>query len=701
MNLAFANPAILGALALAALPLIIHLISRRIARDQRFAALAFVRLASKRRSRTIRLRQLLLLLLRSLLIVVMALAMGQLYLHPKVAPMAKITGRSLTICLDVSASMQARSPDGKHSLFELAKDKAQQQLRKLDPALPAWLIVAGSTLQPLIPEPSLDHRHLLKQLDEVKVSLGTSDLGACVRRVLSQSQSQNKSIPQRIVVISDGAADAWSSRPGEGQAEIELLRVPDDKAAQIKNYALGVPVLSPSTSRNRAIDLSVPISYSAAEASSDPVAISLQLDDHELSVVTAAPSPNSHSIKRFMQVQLPDDKAHGVLQLSIGTDRLRLDNRVFVPVELPRRLRVLVVDGDPQTVHYRDEVFYLDRALREAHPGSAPLKIMLRNAGQISAADVDNQDVIILANVARIPQNVVQTLLLAVQHGAGLLITAGDNIDADYYNAAFAKLLPARLRGQKNDVSLEQPGQIKNQSLSVVDPHHPLMRALGAQPGLGRAKSHSVLLIEPDPGVERVDILRFSGGTPALCERRAGQGRVMLLATSIDRDWSDLAIRPGFLPLVQQIVVYLANAIQTKKQRNYLIGETVNLPKLEETRALIVTTPSGKKQRIVLSESDKPVFKETQELGLYKVSAELDSDSTRPLADWRFVVHLDPKESDTRLIDSQNFAKRLPRGLSLRKNMPAQHQNKPLWPYLLLLLVLLFPFESWLTWKKR
>ena len=701
MHLDFANPALLGALALAALPLIIHLISRRVARDQRFAALAFIRKASKRRSRNIRLRQLLLLLLRTLLIALLVLAMSQLLLRPDQAPTHAQQARSLYICLDASASMQTRTEDGRHSLFELAKQRAQQAIKKLDPELPAWLIVAGSKLQPLLPEPGLDHRRLLDALDGLRAGPETSDLGACVNRVLLQLGSARSGPPARILVISDGAAHAWTTLPDQGQAQIELLRVPKDEPAQIDNYALYDAQLRPSTTQPRAVDVSVSVRYSGVQEEARSVPVTLKIADRVLSVVTAQPLPGSPLRKRFMQIKLPDQAQQGLLHFSLPPDRLPLDDQLVLPVELPRRLHVLVVDGDPQSVHYRDEIFYLDRALREEHPGSAPLLISERNAGQLSSADLAEQDVVILANVAQLPGSIVQDLSLAVRAGTGLLISAGDNIDADYYNRAFAGLLPARLRGQKDEVRLEQPKKIETQRLQIVDSRHPLLRALGAKPGLSRAQTRSVLLIEPDPKVQRVDILRFSGGTPALCERRVGQGRVMLLATSIDRDWSDLAIRPGFLPLIQQIVVYLADAMQIKRRRAFVVGASVPLPVLEDARALVVTSPSGSSVRLTMTDKKAPRFTQTRETGLYQLSVELDDDSTRPLPDWRFVVHIDPRESDSRLLDSSAFAQRLPAGLQVRDASPPTQQQRPLWPWLLLTLVLVFAFESWLTWKKR
>ena len=45
----------------------------------------------------------------------------------------------------------------------------------------------------------------------------------------------------------------------------------------------------------------------------------------------------------------------------------------------------------------------------------------------------------------------------------------------------------------------------------------------------------------------------FTGGIPALVEAPLGRGRVLLLTTTIDRDWADLALRTSFPPLAQRM----------------------------------------------------------------------------------------------------------------------------------------------------
>ena len=47
-------------------------------------------------------------------------------------------------------------------------------------------------------------------------------------------------------------------------------------------------------------------------------------------------------------------------------------------------------------------------------------------------------------------------------------------------------------------------------------------------------------------------LARFDAGAPALVERQVGSGRVLLWASTLDLSWSDLPLKPVFLPFVHR-----------------------------------------------------------------------------------------------------------------------------------------------------
>ena len=63
----------------------------------------------------------------------------------------------------------------------------------------------------------------------------------------------------------------------------------------------------------------------------------------------------------------------------------------------------------------------------------------------------------------------------------------------------------------------------------------------------------------PDAPGRRI-VLRYENGAPALVEAEVGRGPGPAAHHAVDREWTDLPIRPGFLPLVQEAARYLAGA---------------------------------------------------------------------------------------------------------------------------------------------
>ena len=74
-------------------------------------------------------------------------------------------------------------------------------------------------------------------------------------------------------------------------------------------------------------------------------------------------------------------------------------------------------------------------------------------------------------------------------------------------------------------------------------------------------------------------LARFDTGEPALVERHAGRGRVLVLASTLDLTWNDLALKPVFLPFVHQLGRHLSGF---KEQPAWLtVGQVLDVDAAE------------------------------------------------------------------------------------------------------------------------
>jgi hypothetical protein len=386
--------------------------------------------------------------------------------------------------------------------------------------------------------------------------------------------------------------------------------------------------------------------------------------------------------------------------VALPPDALELDNALSLPVRAPRVVQVLAVDGDPQTVAWRDELFYVERALAAPPPGGG--RIILRVSTQApTPAEVEAADVVMLCNVRSLPANTVQAIHALVRRGGGLFISGGEKVDVDFYNGSLAELLPQPLRGEKSRVELEDPAKREVLGLGQVEGAHPVFAPFdGHKPeGLTRARTHTVLLLETGGKAPRDVLARFSNGAPALLERQVGLGRVLLWTTTVDRDWSDLAIRPGFLPLLQQAVLYLADALGDDRPKVAHVGQPHAVGVRRGVQDVAVVMPSGQRVELHAGVGEVRVtVTGLSELGVHRVLMAPAGGELVEVPSERFSVWPDPAESDLTPLSDDELAARMPPGARyLGGGTPLGPPESPLWPYLLAALALLLLAEGWLA----
>jgi hypothetical protein len=106
-------------------------------------------------------------------------------------------------------------------------------------------------------------------------------------------------------------------------------------------------------------------------------------------------------------------------------------------------------------------------------------------------------------------------------------------------------------------------------------------------------------------------LARFDGGTPALVEGTLGRGRVLVWATSLDLSWSDLALKPVYLPFVHQLV---RHASGYREQPGWvMVGQAIDVG--QGTGSAVVLSPRG--ERLAQPEGASAI--EVTQAGFYEI----------------------------------------------------------------------------------
>lgn len=231
--MAFLAPAFLFLAAFAGVPLLVHLLRRRVGRTVDFPAVRYLTRMEQEHSRERKLRHRLLLFLRILAVLALALAAAR--------PIARLAGLghapvALALVLDNSMSTGAVS-DGRAVIDDLRAD-ARSLLEAMTPDDRAWLVTADGRVI------GGSSTALLEALTTIKPLGGRGDLAAATRRAITLVRSGTPRAPV-VGIITDGQASAWSVAPGDSAAmrPIEAGDVPLQLLTRVRGALRNVAVV--------------------------------------------------------------------------------------------------------------------------------------------------------------------------------------------------------------------------------------------------------------------------------------------------------------------------------------------------------------------------------------------------------------------------------------------------------------------------
>ena len=704
----FLAPALLLGLAAAALPWIIHRIGRRRARPVRFAAMELILRAEREVSARRRLRDVALLVARTGLAAALPLAFARPFTEVRSdLPAVTTHSQSAVIVLDDSASMR-RSLRRDQTPFEVARARARDIVEHLSADSEVALVLASEGSAPPVAELSSDRPRVTAALAGVTASARRADFAAALRRA-TQILGSSTRADRLIYVATDLQATGWEDvSPALLAAGPQIVVLDASGGEPWSNRAVVGLGAEPAPEEGaQGIAVVAEIANYAAEPARN-LGITLRLDGAEVARGFVDVPAGGRARKRFVHSVSGSARQAEVV---IDQDGFPLDDRRACRVEASRGLRVLLVDGDPRTVRTEDEVFFLEAALRA---GGSSFSVTTVSPDDLANRDLAAYGAVFLANVARPNAATAAALTRYVEAGGGLFISVGDRVDADTWNQTMTKLLPQPLGLKRSAAALpgaHPEGETVDlrpaERLAPIDRRHPLLAAFPARgEGLASARFFQFLLLAPvaeAPG--RRIVLRYENGAPALVDAEVGRGRVLLLTTSVDREWTDLPIRPGFLPLVQEAARYLAAVPTGDATATITVGGKRELLLGPEDRRIEVVKPNGESRWLSPAARGADtrarhtvVFDDTDEPGLYRVRAARADGTVDERPDAAFAVTLDASESDpTRLPE----AKRPDRANARATGGPPPVRRLELWHALGAAVIGLVLLESLLTVRFR
>lgn len=693
----FENPAYLWGGLAAIIPLLLHLIMRRRAKVHEFAAVEFILLSNKKIARRLKLRQYLLLLMRMLLIAALPIAFAKPYLTQDQAAPAYAAGTepvSLVLIVDPSFSMRYRLEQDE-TLLDRAKERARAIVDDLRPESDAAIVVAGSPPRALTPRLTYERAELKEAIDSIVPGDGTADMQGALR--LAEQILVAAGQPQReVVLLTDLQATEWEgiTRPWSLEHSPGVTVVDLRDGRELGNVAITSVVAEPAAGAlGREIRVLVEVLNDQPHTFED--VITVKVAGKTAKGILKVP-PRQRAEKSF-SVRLSEvETVSGTVELP--PDALPGDNvRPFV-IDFLRRVHVLVVNGSPRTVPHRDETFFLRAALRPARDSGSRISPTYVKPDELTAAQLEYVDVVVLANVAELEPNQVSALVEFVHKGGGVFVSAGENITPQAYNGPMSPLAPLPVRDIKD-------AGVTPLFFTGVETAHPMLAVFASLPdaSLFTAKTSRYVLLDTEARGDTRVLVSFTDGAPALVERTVGQGRIVMLTTTLDRDWTELPFKTSYLPLMQQIILQLGGRLQAEESRSLVVGDPYSIRVGRDVSAVEVVRPDGHTRTFGADDLGvgRVRFHDTQRAGVYTVRQKRGQAGTEE----RFAVHVDARESSLAGAEQSNIEVILAGGQgsvdesggAVRKAVRTPGRSGNVWPLILLSLFVLLGLETWLA----
>jgi hypothetical protein len=531
----FLNIAFLAGIAAAAIPVLIHLFSRRRIERIPFSSLQFLEEIARRRVRRMRLTQWIILALRVLALALLALALGRPAVRGDFA-FGRGQGQSaVAVVLDRSYSMRAEGETD--TRWKAAVDRASEAVEALQAEDTIYLMGVDPT--ETAPEPYHGRAGALEGLRALDAGYGTTDLPGAVRRagaVLAGATGLNK----ELFVISDfqrsglggeaarTAADLMSDLP----PEVRVYLVP------VAEKPLPNTALTDARLEGGALDRRVHVeTFRFADSAADEVSVTVEAGEEILGEGVVNVLAGSGEIAAIPLARAPGEEEE--VRARLSRDHLAADDVRYIPTAGASGVTTWIVQDPAKPSPY------VPLALAPQE-NAGPFLTFRAGPTDLVAADLTPVRLLILDNVNTLPREAVERLREWRAAGGAVFISLGDRVDLRYYNEV---LLPALFPGVSLGNLLgtdEATG--RSWSLSPRAPgHHTFtgFEAAVAQPVTG-AQFWNIVEVKTSPGMRT--LAEFGPGLPALVQ---GEGS-LLFASSLDGRWNNFPTHAAFVPLLHQ-----------------------------------------------------------------------------------------------------------------------------------------------------
>jgi Aerotolerance regulator N-terminal/von Willebrand factor type A domain len=747
--LGFANLAILGWLAAAAAPLLVHLWSRHRHHETPWAAMHFLLAALQKNARRMRLQQWLLLALRTFIIVLVVVAVAE----PTSEQVARAGGSYApahkVLVFDASYSMAHRHNGT--TAFSRAKQLATALVRDSRPADSFTLILMANPARKILGRDVVNHTTVVAEIESLAPLHTSADLPHALRlaeeAVLQAQSPSSRALRHAVYFFTDLQRNTWknsvrsTSQDGENAAgnrvatlaRLAKLRIVDVGKPAAANRAVTRFATSGAfvtLDRDTAFEATLRQFGTPSRAS---CAVELLIDSTPVAEQIVEVQAGGETQVRFThRFQAP---GRHVVSIRTAGDNLTVDDARYLVVPVREEVRVLCVAGR------EGAAMYVANALNPNVDGGSAIRPAVVSESDLANLQLSDFDCIFLCNVGQFTPDEAQRLHGYAKNGGGIVFFLGDQVIPESYNALALNSSNRAssgaghglgASGKSAEPAIVLPGTDNTQppllparltelvteqqfGLDPLDYRHPIVAPF-------RGRERAGLLTTPVASYFRLEVLEsrpdiqiaaaMPSGDPFIVAAPLGRGRTVLVATagslaSIDsatgQPWTHWPTWPSFLPIVRELLAFALGGQQQQWQQPVgalLGGSLPNVQTFEDQKAsLQMFRPDGQTDSVSLQPTPAGLawsYHAADVSGIYSLRGPPSSQSQS------FAMNVDTSESDLAKAEPQQLPSEFSIGdaeLHPTHDGESVYESRHGWSGSLLWMCLALMFvESFLAW---
>lgn len=568
------NPFALLGLAAAGIPLLLHLLNLRKLRVVEFGSVRFLLELQQKQVRRLKLQQILLLILRTLIIVFAVLALARPTIETPLPVLSSAARASVVVLIDNSASMEAA--DGRGPRLEQAKKAARQIINGLRNGDEVVVVpmVGGTAGQRIDFTRTFDAAR--QQIERVSIADGSANVVEALKSIRPLWEKALHA-HREVYVISDAQRSLTyrrqddSSRVLEKDATVFLVRIGEGESGLEQNLSVdSMSVVTKLLQSDRPLEIEAIVRNGGSR---DVAGALVSLSLNGLRVAQKAIDVPAASSRTITLAAVPNRQGAFAASVELESDAIDRDNVRWAGVTIPRPSRLCLV-GSPERTQLVRTALTL--------PGVSSMIGAISSFESISAASssLGDVDVVIVCGGAA---NVSDASILRqfVETGGGAIVFSSPATPVILAQCGLQPLA-------ESQTTNEAPFLI-----TAIERSHPLFDGVFRTTTTQQAGSEGVRITRQQPASGGFDVVRTGAGG-LITEATLGQGRVIYFAIAPDLSAGSFPVSGIFVTALVRSTLYV---VAPRDQGiSVELGKSISVPipsRLAGRDAFVIADQSG------------------------------------------------------------------------------------------------------------